>query len=31
LGLETTKDEVLRFVDTWVKKFEQNLKRKIFK
>ena len=28
LGLETTKDEVLRFVDTWVKKFELNQKRK---
>ena len=28
LGLETTKDEVLRFVDTWLKKFEQNLKKK---
>ena len=28
LGLETTKDEVLRFVDTWVKKFELTQKRK---
>ena len=28
LGLETTKEEVLRFVDTWVKKFKNNLKRK---
>ena len=28
LGLETTKDEVLRFVDAWVKKFELNQKRK---
>ena len=28
LGLETTKDEVLRFVDTWLKKFELNQKRK---
>ena len=28
LGLETTKNEVLRFVDTWIKKFKNNLKRK---
>ncbi len=28
LGLETTKDEVIRFADTWAKKFENNLKRK---
>jgi cysteine desulfurase len=28
LGLETTRDEVLRFADTWVKKFEYNLTRK---
>ena len=28
LGLETTRDEVLRFADTWVKKFEYNSKRK---
>ena len=28
LGLGTTKDEVLRFVNTWVKKFELNQKRK---
>ena len=28
LGLETTKDEVLRFVETWIKKFKYNLKRK---
>jgi cysteine desulfurase len=28
LGLETTRDEVLRFGDTWVKKFVSNSKRK---
>ena len=28
LGLETTKDEVLRFVDTWLKKFKHNVKIK---
>ena len=28
LGLETTRNEVLRFVDTWVKKFKHNFKRK---
>ena len=28
MGLETTKDEVLRFVETWIKKFKYNLKRK---
>ena len=28
LGLETTKDEVMRFADTWTKKFENNVKRK---
>ena len=28
LGLETTKDEVLRFVESWIKKFKYNLKRK---
>ena len=28
LGLETTRDEVLRFADTWVKKFVSNSKRK---
>ena len=28
LGLETTKDEVLRFVDTWLKKFKNNVKIK---
>ena len=31
LGLDTTKDEVLRFVDTWVKKFKHNFKRNKFK
>jgi cysteine desulfurase len=28
LGLETTREEVVRFADTWIKKFEYNLKRK---
>ena len=28
LGLKTTKEEVVRFADTWIKKFEYNLKRK---
>ena len=28
LGLETTMEEVVRFADTWIKKFEYNLKRK---
>ena len=28
LGLDTTREEVLRFVDTWVKKFKSNFARK---
>ena len=28
LGLDTTKDEVYRFVDTWIKKFKHNFNRK---
>ena len=28
LGLETTMEEVVRFADTWIKKFEYSLKRK---
>ena len=28
LGLDTTKDEVYRFVDAWIKKFKHNFKRK---
>ena len=28
LGLKTTREEVVRFADTWIKKFEYSLKRK---